>query len=159
MRQLPKILTVVAMTLAVATSLGFLWKAYRANRQMQFVAREAALEVERQTASKTSKAVSLVSLEEVFANVNSGTEQERRMHTLGIKLDIELFEEESRLLLDSRLGSVKHAIIATALEQDYQWLNTIAGKLFFKESLVAKINESFNRAIVRDIHFSSFYLQ
>lgn len=159
MRQIPKLLTVVALTIGVGISGMFVWRCYSASRQMQFAAREAALEAARQTSSTQSKAISLVSLEEVFANVNSGAGESRRMHTLGIKLDLELFEEESRLLLDARIGGVKHAIIATALEQDYEWLNTIAGKLFFKESLVARINEFFNRAVVRDIHFSSFYLQ
>jgi len=159
MRQVTKLLTAVSLVLAVGLSVTFLWRAYKAHEQVEFAAAEARQEIERRTASSKNRAVSLVSLEEVFANVNSGKGDERRMHTLGIKLDLELFEEESRLLLDSRLGGVKNAIITTALEQDYDWLNTIAGKLFFKESLVARINEFFNRAIVRDIHFSSFYLQ
>ena len=43
--------------------------------------------------------------------------------------------------------------------RSYERLNTIAGKLYFKEALVAKINGYFQPAVVRDLHFSSFYLQ
>ena len=161
MRELPKMLSVVVLTACIAVSGYFLWRAHKAHKQFQFALQEAALEAQREIASSagTGKAISLVSLDEVFANVNSGEGDDRKMHTLGIKLELELFDEGSRVVLDQRLGGVKHAIIATALEQDFEWLNTIAGKLFFKESLVARINEFFNRAVVRDIHFSSFYLQ
>lgn len=155
---LPRLLSIVGAALGVIASAYFVWSSFRAYQQLTFAEEEAYYESVREP-SAVSKAVALVSLDEVFANVNSGEGENRQMHTLGVKLDIELFDEDSRALLDQRSAGVKDSIISTAIEQDFDWLNTIAGKLFFKEKLVARINEHFNKAIVRDIHFSSFYLQ
>jgi len=156
---LPRLLATVGAALGSVASAYFVWVSYSAYQQLSFAQEEAYLESVREPSAVVSKAVAIVSLDEVFANVNSGTGEDRRMHTLGVKLELELFEEDSRVLMDQRVGGVKDAIITTALEQDYDWLNTIAGKLFFKEKLIARINEHFNKAVVRDIHFSSFYLQ
>jgi len=158
-RAIPRLLCTVGAAVGAIASLYFLLTSYQAYQQLTFAQEEAYYESVREPAAANSKAVAVVSLDEVFANVNSGTGEQRRMHTLGVKIEIELFDEDSRTLLDQRAGNVKDAIITTALEQDYDWLNTVAGKLFFKESLIARINEHFNKAVVRDIHFSSFYLQ
>lgn len=158
-RALPRLLCTAGAAAGAIASLYFLFVSYQAYQQLSFAQEEAYYESVREPAAANSKAVAVVSLDEVFANVNSGQGEQRRMHTLGIKLEMELFDEDSRALMDQRSSTVKDAIISTALDQDYDWLNTVAGKLFFKESLIARINEHFNKAVVRDIHFSSFYLQ
>ncbi len=103
--------------------------------------------------------VTIMGLDEVFANVNAGQGENRRMHILGVKLELELFEPEGKELLETKMAGVKDAVITTAIEQDYDWLNTVAGKLFFKEALVARVNHYFKRPLVRDIHFTSYYVQ
>lgn len=100
-------------------------------------------------------AVGLVSVDEVFVNVGSGD----RVKSLGLKLELELFEESSRPLLDQKVSGIKHSIIEVSREQEVSRLTTVAGKLYFKEALVSRLNQFFHQPIVRDIHFSSFYLQ
>lgn len=153
----PRTLILAALSIGIFLSLFFLWQSAQSYEQLMVAIQEAAEMAERRPAA--AKTVALVSLDEVFANVNSGQGENRKMHILGVKLDIELFDETSRPLLDGHVAGVKNAIISTALELDYEWLNTIAGKLFFKETLVARMNEFFHQAIIRDIHFASFYLQ
>lgn len=99
--------------------------------------------------------VGLVSIDEVFVNVGSG----ERVKSLGLKLEVELFEESSRPMLDQKLSGIKHSIIEVAREQEAVRLSTVGGKLYFKECLVSRLNEFFHEPIVRDVHFSSFYLQ
>ncbi len=101
-------------------------------------------------------AVPILSLDEMFLNILEGRE---KVHTLGLKLDLELFEESSRSILESRASGVKNAIIEASREQDFARLNTVPGKLFFKETLISRINGFLRKAAVRDAHFSSFYLQ
>lgn len=156
---LPRLMTLVAMGAGFFVSTFFVWQSYSSYKQLKYAAQEAYYESVREPASKVSKTIALVSVPEIFANVNSGEGDKRRMHTLGVKLDVELFDEESRTMMEERLAGVKDAVIVTALEQDFEWLNTMAGKLYFKEAIVARVNEFFQGAIVRDVHFSSFYLQ
>lgn len=99
--------------------------------------------------------VGLVSIDEVFVNVGSGVS----VKSLGLKLELELFEESSRPMLDQKQSGIKHSIIEVSREQDVSRLTTVSGKLYFKECLVSRLNEFFHQPIIRDVHFSSFYLQ
>src|SRR5262245_47300326 len=94
-------LTVVVTALGVGVGAFFLWKCNQAYEGVVFAAQEAALEAQRKPAAA---AVSLVSLDEVFANVNSGQGENRSMHILGVKLDIELFDERTRPMLEGRVA-------------------------------------------------------
>jgi len=96
-----------------------------------------------------------VGIDELFVNVLDGEEN----HSLGVKLDLELFDEAGRSVLDSRQSGVKDAIIETTREQSYGDLTSISGKLYLKELLVSRINAFLRKPVVRSIHFSSFYLQ
>ncbi len=98
-----------------------------------------------------------VNLDEIFTNIIARNDE--LTHTVGIKLDIELFGEEGKPMMDAKAAGVKNTIIMATREQIYEDLNSISGKLFYKEILVSKINEFFAKAIVRDIHFASFYVQ
>lgn len=106
-------------------------------------------------ASKKSEALSLISFDEIFVNVSA----DERSYGLGIKLEIEIFDEASRPIIEKRQPAIKDAIIQTSREQSYHKLNTVAGKLYFKELLAERINEKFGEPLVRNVHFSSFFLQ
>ena len=99
----------------------------------------------------------LISIEEVVASINE-TEKDKA-HILGIKLEIELFDEANRQLFDQHQAGIRNTVLITSMEQSYENLNTIGGKLFYKELLVSRLNQFFQKPFVRDIHFSSFYMQ
>jgi len=155
---LPRIGTIAFCALSTLVGGYFLWRGQMAMAEMQAQMVVPAAD-ESNAAGSESRApavASFVTLEEIFANVSS---KDKASHTLGMKLDLELFADADRSLFEQRQAGVKNAIIQTALEQDIQRLSSISGKLFFKELLVSQLNTFFNRAVVRDIHFSSFYLQ
>jgi flagellar basal body-associated protein FliL len=124
---------------------------------------ERAAEIEQKAAAQAAKeanptAVAFVSMDEMYANIHP-TGPHATSHTIGMRLDLELFGEDDRSLFEKRQSGIKDTIIEASLEQEYSQLGTVAGKLYFKELLVSRLNTFFNRAVVRDIHFSSFYLQ
>lgn len=97
----------------------------------------------------------LVSLDEIYANVE--TEQDKSRFMV-MKLDLELFDESGRDLIERFQTPIRDVVLHLAREQEYKDLETIAGKLYFKETIVAHINEILLQAIVRDLHFATFYL-
>ncbi len=105
---------------------------------------------------KSKVPATMVSLEELFVNVPGPDDSE---YHVGMKIDLELFEDTQRMLLDRRLAGVRDAIIRTAREQDSGFLGSTPGKLFFKESIVQRINQFLGAPIVRDAHFASFQIQ
>jgi flagellar basal body-associated protein FliL len=108
------------------------------------------------TAAANAKYATLVTMDELFANLGH---LEQGSHAIAMKLEIELFDEEDRPFLEPRLPGIKNTIIQLTLEQSFNRLNTLSGKLLFKEQIVSRLNAFFNKGIVRDVHFSSFYLQ
>ena len=98
-----------------------------------------------------------LTMEEVISNINS--QFRPTAHLLGVKLELELFDDESRALLDRHQAGIRNIVLLTSAEHSYETLGTLAGKLFYKEELVSRVNEFFNKAVVRDIHFASFYMQ
>ncbi len=103
-----------------------------------------------------SKLRSWVTMEEMFANVLS---EGQESHTVSFKLEVELFDESSRKLMDDHQALVKNAILEVARTQQFDELRTLAGKLYFKEALVGKVNDTVHFPLVRDIHLSSFALR
>lgn len=111
---------------------------------------------ERAPASSTTKiGVPFFSLDELFVNVNS----EKGSHMMALKLELELFEGESQDLIKSRQSGVRDRIIEVTRGFNYARLNTLGGKLYFKETIVGTLNEFFGQAIVKNAHISSLYLQ
>jgi len=157
-----RIATTTALFLTAGVSVFFILRIGHLSKEVAVAAAEHEREKAKAEASShepapsQSEAVSLIAFDEIFVNVPGQTE---KSHTLGVKIELELFEEESRRVVEQWQAVVKDAIIATTVEQNYDRLSTIAGKLFFKEALVARINQLFNQALVRDVHFGSFYLQ
>jgi flagellar basal body-associated protein FliL len=108
----------------------------------------------RKPASKVAS-VPVFSVDELFVNVTS----EKGVHMMGLKLDLELFEEGKKEMLKSRQAGIRDRIIELSREFDYEKLQTLGGKLYFKELIVTALNEFFGQAIVKNAHISSFYLQ
>ena len=120
-------------------------------------ARELASIKKEKAKEKKEIEVPWVSLDEIFVNV--GSKDNERTHSLAVRVELELFEEFGRDIVDRYQSGIRHAIIQAALEQKYVNLNTVEGKLYFKEILVGRINEFVKMAVIRDVHFGSFYLQ
>lgn len=99
----------------------------------------------------------LVGLKEVFVNVISHKTDDT--HYLRFKLELEVFDEQARTLIEQRQPLLKHTMIQASREMDFDRLNTLSGKLYFKEVLVSRVNESLNLPAVREAHFSAFNLQ
>ena len=100
-------------------------------------------------------ASSLVSLDELFINLSLGDQS----HSLGLKLEVELFDEKQRGHFEKLAPGVKHTIIQVSREQNFYRLNTISGKLYFKELIVSRLNDFMKEAVVKEVHFASFFLQ
>lgn len=98
----------------------------------------------------------LLSFDEMVANVGSS---DNRNHLFMFKMDLELFDEEYRKLIEKRQGGVKHVILELARSQNMNELGTLSGKLYFKEQVIAALNGFLNQAAIRDIHFASFLLR
>ena len=109
----------------------------------------------RAPASVVSKGVLLFSVDELYVNVNS----DKGAHVMGLKLELELFDEEKRDLVKSRHSGIRDRIIEISRGFDYAKLNTLGGKLYFKETIVGTLNEFFGQAIIKNAHISSLYLQ
>ena len=110
-----------------------------------------------ETAAAVSAETVLASTDEVFVNLRSLDQTEG--HFLRIKLELELFEDGHRPLLEQRKSGVKDAIIQVSREQDFQSLSSLAGKLYFKELVVSRINEYLKSPAVREARFAAFYIQ
>ena len=98
----------------------------------------------------------IIAFEEVVVNVGP---QDGKTHMLIMKLDLELFEESSRKLIEKRQGGVKHTILELSRVQNIDDLGTLSGKLYFKEQVISALNTFLNQPAVRDIHFASFLLR
>ena len=105
--------------------------------------------------SNQTKGTPLFSLDELYVNVRSET----GAHMMGLKLELELFEVSQIALLKSRHSGVRDRVIELSRDFEYAKLNTLGGKLYFKETIVGTLNEFFGQAIIKNAHISSFYLQ
>jgi len=57
------------------------------------------------------------------------------------------------------MGGVRNAIIEASREQDYFHLKTTAGKLYFKEVLISRVNSFLSAPAVRDVRFTALVFQ
>lgn len=97
-----------------------------------------------------------VSMEQMFVNL-AGPENDG--HSLTFQVEVELFDESKRSILESRLATLKNAAIEIARDQSFERLKTLSGKLYFKEALVTAMNETMHAPVIRDIHVSSIFLK
>jgi flagellar basal body-associated protein FliL len=96
---------------------------------------------------------SWVTLEDMHVNVFSAEDD---AHTLSFKLEIELFDEKSRAVMEARQAVVKNVVLEVARDQSAESLATLAGKLYFKESVASQVNSALKFPLVRDVHLASF---
>lgn len=162
---LPYIFSASLAGLGIAIGAYIIWHSYSANRLVLSSFPEHAPTFERAPASLSNRYVSqapemppvLYSLGEVLANIDDPGSTAN--HFARLRLSFELFDESGRGLMEAGEAGITHAVIETLRHQSYARLNTLDGKLYLKEELVAKINSLLNQPIVRQIHFASFYLQ
>lgn len=106
-------------------------------------------------ANLSSNMVPFISLDELFANLT----QNEKNHTLALKMDVEFFDPEAKQEFKNKQGVVRSLVIQASREQRYEELSSLAGKLYYKELLIRRMNEYFQRPLVKDLHFASFFLQ
>ncbi len=156
--------SVAGLTLAVGAYV--LWHSFFSYRMVlnkfpelatTSVARDIASKPQDPMASAKPEEMVLYSLDEVLVNINQ--DKVVTNHLFRLKLELELFEPETRSQVERQLAGVKHTVIETARSQDFNRLNTLDGKLYFKEELVSRLNEFFRKAAIRRVHFTTFFLQ
>ena len=100
----------------------------------------------------------VVSLDEFFINLGSESEPDK-LFSLGLKMELQLFEGADDVTVRRSASGIRHTIIETSRNQDYFHLKTTAGKLYFKELLIKRINAFLNAASVRDVRFAQLLFQ
>ncbi len=101
--------------------------------------------------------IALVSLEDLYSNVQS-PEKDEGTHFVVVKLNLVLFSEKDRTIIEKFATPIKDKVIEISRNQKYEDLRTIAGKLYYKELIVSNINEMLKNAFIRDAQFVSFYV-
>lgn len=104
-------------------------------------------------------APTLVSIDQVVSNLRNRDGDDAPVHSVWMKLEIELFGDDGRPIVEKRQAGIRDIVIQAAREQEYRNLASLPGKLYFKETLVSRINGYLKTATVRDIHFSDFLIQ
>lgn len=99
----------------------------------------------------------MLTFDDVVANI--GPYDSEKAHMLIVKLNLELFDEGNRKLIERRQGGVKHTILELARHQSVGDLKTLSGKVYFKEQIVSELNAYLNQPVVKDVHFASFLLR
>jgi flagellar basal body-associated protein FliL len=112
---------------------------------------------ERAPAAYSGPVAPVVALDEVYVSLGGATAE--RTRSLVVNLELELFEEKGRDTVDKFRPAVRDLVLQAAMEQPYDGLRTLPGKLSFKEVLVSRINKLVNQAVIRNVHFATFYLQ
>jgi flagellar basal body-associated protein FliL len=118
---------------------------------------EGGLEgADRKPATFNGTVAPVVALDEVYVSLGAAPQRTR---SLVVNLELELFEERGRDTVDKFRSAVRDLVLQAAMEQPYEQLQSLPGKLSFKEILVARINTLVNQPVIRNVHFASFYLQ
>ena len=157
-----RLIAAVILGLGTLVSAYFGWQTWTIMSALERPASAAPVEhgapPARDSASVTppESAPVIIAFDEVVVNVGP---QDGKTHMLIMKLDLELFEESSRKLIEKRQGGVKHTILELSRVQNMNDLGTLAGKLYFKEQVISALNSFLNQPAVRDIHFASFLLR
>ncbi len=100
----------------------------------------------------------VVGIDEMIVNLLSGREPEK-LFSLGLKLELQLFEDADSKEVNRNLGPIRHTILEATRDQDYYHLKTTAGKLYFKEILIERINRLLNVSAIRDVRFAALVFQ
>lgn len=107
---------------------------------------------------KATEDTSVIGLDEMVMNLQSEEEPDK-LFSLGMKLELQLFDDADFKEIQRAIGPVRNTILEATRSQNYNHLKTTAGKLYFKELLVARINQLFNASAVRDVRFSALIFQ
>ncbi len=169
-----KTLVLVAAVVSTALTYGVLWKTWQmvstpvptletmaalqeaVAADVQHGKAKPAAEGDRAPAAYHGPVSPVVALDEVYVSLGKTPERTR---SLVVNLELELFEEKGRDTVDKFRPAVRDLVLQAAMEQPYDALRTLPGKLSFKEILVSRINKLVNQPVIRNVHFATFYLQ
>lgn len=107
--------------------------------------------------TKDTTLSTLVSFDELVGNV--AITDPRRLHTLSIQLNFEIFDEANRAIIEKNSAGIKNIVLEAIRAETLESLSSLSGKLYFKETLVSHVNQYLNFPAVRDLHFASFLLR
>ncbi len=156
---LPRIAAVSLALVGTLMSAFFLWglRNLSMDRNPMALKEGRAITAIAQGKPTDSLTPTLVSLEGILTDVRSNDTS--RIHSLNLKMELELFDEDGRSTIERSEAGLKDVVIGTIRAESLDRLNTLSGKLYFKERLISRMNTFLHSPIVRDIHFASFFLQ
>ncbi len=99
-----------------------------------------------------------LNLEEIVVNPPCRTPT-KKVHILDMQLDLLLFDTKDRGFLESHVAVINDQVIRTVESEYYEDMSSLGGKLYLKEQMVSHLNNLFDRPIIEDIHFNTFFLQ
>ena len=76
-----------------------------------------------------------------------------------ISLDLEVYNKEGFDIVNNQLPKIKNIIIDVISKKRREDLETVRGKLFLKDELLTLINMEIKLGIVKNLFFTSFFIQ
>jgi flagellar basal body-associated protein FliL len=157
---LPRTMALITSSFVLIASSILLFKSFQlaseSDRIEQMVERGPAHSVAH-PAPKATAPIAIMEFDEIIGDLTPA--KDRKNHALNVKLELELFDEENRPMVEKTAGALKDVILDVIQHQSPENLGTLSGKLYFKEILVSRMNTLLNYPVVRDIHFASFLIR
>ena len=76
-----------------------------------------------------------------------------------LKVNFEVFDEESLNELRQVEGLVKDTLVGILNEKAFDELESIQGKLVFKDQIILRVNNLLSHGLIQNIYFSEFAVQ
>ena len=97
-----------------------------------------------------------VSMKEAVVNLYS---REKRLRFLNLKMDIGIYSEEDRGLVEKLKPVILDTLIDIAGHLPPKELNSVTGKILFESRVKTKINNYAGKKVIKKIYFSKFIIQ
>ena len=95
-------------------------------------------------------------LDKVTINIPSNT---RRLRFLDVQIHLVYFKPDDRSALEEISPVINDIIIDVGSQMEPDELNSIAGKLIFENRVKTKINNYFNRPVIKELFYTKFVVQ